>query len=165
MTSGHAIFEFWIMRQSADSALAAFLQGDHSELEVGVRIAPGDGKISYSTGTEKGTGKWVETTHTMAVGEWTQFHIDVDIDRLHYSARMGETMLCDAVPLGAPKERFVELPGVNIPIAVPVFKEFKSVLFVPGRQAGQRHLRGRCHRALATRGHLCRAGHEHRVQR
>jgi hypothetical protein len=136
MTSGHAIFEFWIMRPSADSSAAAFLQGDNSELEVGVRIAPGTGKISYSTGTEKGTGKWVETPHTMGVGEWTQFHIDVDIDRLHYSARMSETKLCDSVPLGAPKKRFVELPGVNIPMDMPVFKEFKSVLFVPGGKPG-----------------------------
>jgi hypothetical protein len=72
----------------------------------------------------------------MTVGEWTKFHIDVDIDRLHYSASMSETKLCNAVPLGAPKKRFVELPGVNIPMEMPVFKEFKSVLFVPGGKPG-----------------------------
>jgi hypothetical protein len=136
MTSGHAIFEFWIMRPSPESSVSAFLQGDNSELEAGVRIAPVTGKISYSTGTEKGTGKWVETPHTMTVGQWTKFHIDVDIDRLRYSASMSETKLCDAVPLGAPKKRFVELPGVNIPMEMPVFKEFKSVLFAPGGKPG-----------------------------
>jgi hypothetical protein len=136
MTSGHAIFECWIMRASPESSAAAFLQGDNSELEVGVRIAPGTGKVSYSTGTEKGTGKWVETPHTMAIGEWIKFHIDVDIDRLQYSASMSATRLCDAVPIGAPKKRFVELPGVNIPMEMPSYKEFKSVLFVPGGKPG-----------------------------
>lgn len=136
MTSGHAIFEFWILRPSEESAVAAYLQGDTSELEVGVRIAPGDGKISFSTGTEKGTGKWVETKHMAPVGEWTPFHIDVDIGPLHYSASMGATKLCDAVPISPPKKRFVELPGENIPMAMPVFKEFKSVLFVPDGKPG-----------------------------
>lgn len=136
MTNGHAIFEFWIKRPDADSSVAAFLQGDPTQLEVGLRMAPAGGKISYSTGTVKGTGKWVETPHTMAVGEWTQFHIDVDIDQLTYSASMGANQLCANIPLTKPKERFVELNGVGLPIAVPTFKEFKNVLFVPGGKPG-----------------------------
>lgn len=136
MTSGRAVFEFWLLRQSADSSVAAFLQGDPTELEVGVRIAPGSGSISYSTGTEKGTGAWVETPHSMAVGEWVPFRIEVDIDQLRYSASTGATKLCDAVPLGKPKERTVELNGVGLPIPVPSFKEFKNVLFVPGGKPG-----------------------------
>ncbi len=136
MTSGHAIFDFWIMRQDADSTVSAFLQGDNSQMEVGVNIAPGTGKISYSTGTEKGTGIWVETPHTMAVGEWTPFHIDVDLDQLRYSSSTGTTTLCADVPISPPKERFVALNGVNIPMAMPVFKEFKSVLFTPGGKPG-----------------------------
>jgi hypothetical protein len=72
----------------------------------------------------------------MAVGEWTPFRIEVDIDHLRYRASTGPTNLCEAIPLGQPKERFVELNGVNLPIAVPTFKEFKSVLFVPGGKPG-----------------------------
>ncbi len=136
MTSGHAIFEFWLHRKTADSGIAAYLQGDPGELEVGVRIAPRDGKVFYSTGTHSGTGKWIETAQTLPVGEWHKLSIDVDIDHRIYSARIGDTKLCEHIPLTAPKERFVELPGVNIPIAVPVFKEFKSVLFVPNGGIG-----------------------------
>lgn len=136
MTSGHAIFDCWIMRQSVDSTVSAFLQGDNSQMEVGVRIAPGSGKISYSTGTERGTGKWVETPHTVAVGEWTPFHIDVDIDQLRYSAATATTTLCTDVPISPPKQRFVALNGVNIPMEMPALKEFKSVLFTPGGKPG-----------------------------
>ena len=134
MTSGHCTFEFWLRRKSAESAVAAYLQGDNREFEVGLRVAPGDGRLSYSTGTLHGAGKWAETRITLPEGQWQKFTLDVDIDHLSYSGLMGDgktTALWGPVPLSAAKARTVELPGVNLPIAVPVFKEFKSVLFVP----------------------------------
>jgi hypothetical protein len=134
MTSGRSSFEFWVRRASAESGIAAFLQGDPSELEVGVRIAADSGKISFSTGTASGTGQWVATEHILPVGVWQKFRITVDLDQRYYGAQFGDAKvasLCEQVPLSAPKERFVEQPGVNLPIRVPVFKEFKSVLFVP----------------------------------
>ena len=68
MTSGRCTFEFWLFRKSTESGIAAYLQGDPSELEAGVRVAAGEGKISYSTGTAKGTGQWIETAQTLPVG-------------------------------------------------------------------------------------------------
>jgi len=136
MTSGLATFDFWVLRKGADSALSAYLQGDMSEFEVGLRVAPGDGMISYSTGTLRGAGNWVETTHALPDGGWHKLSIEVDIDSRHYGARIGGTKLCEKIAIRPPKERFVELPGVNLPIAVPVFKEFKSVLFVPEGPTG-----------------------------
>jgi hypothetical protein len=134
MTSGRCAFEFWLRRPSAESAIAAYLQGDNREFEVGLRVASGEGTLSYSTGTLRGAGQWVETSRKVPVGQWQKLTIEVDIDQLGYGARMGESnpsTICERVPLSPPKERFIELPGVNLPIAAPVFKEFKSVLFVP----------------------------------
>jgi hypothetical protein len=136
MTSGHCTFEFWLLRKTAGSGIAAFLQGDSHELEVGVRVAPGTGQLSYSTGTERGTGKWVATERTLAVGEWQKLGIEVDIDHLQYTARVGEAVFGEHIPISAAKARIVEQPGVNLPISVPSFKEFKSVLFTPEGAVG-----------------------------
>jgi hypothetical protein len=136
MSSGRCTFEFWLMRQTADSGIAAYLQGDSHEPEVGVRVAPGTGKLSFSTGADRGTGKWTATDHTLPVGEWRKFSIEVDIDHLHYAVRTGETVLSEHIPISAAKDRIVEQPGVNIPIRVPSFKEFKTVLFVPDGAVG-----------------------------
>ncbi len=134
MTSGHCNFEFWLYRKSAESSIAAYLQGDNREFEAGLKVAPGDGKVSYSTGTLHGAGVWVETRGVLPVGRWQKFTLDVDVDQLRYGGLMGDgqtTPLWAQVPISAPKERTVELPGVNLPVSVPSFKEFKSVLFVP----------------------------------
>jgi hypothetical protein len=134
MTSGRCVLEFWMRRSARESGLAAYLQGDRAEFEVGIRVGSGEGKLSYSTGTVRGAGQWVETAHVLPVGEWRKITITVDIDQRRYGAQLGERQgvtLCEAVPLAEPKERFVEQPGVNLPIRVPVFKEFKSVFFAP----------------------------------
>ena len=125
MTSGRVTFTFWLYRDSTESGIAAYLQGDNSEFEVGLRVAPGTGKLSYSTGTQNGAGKWVETDQAIVVGRWEKLFLDVDIDHLRYDA-LGQT-----IPLSPPKPREVTLHGVNLPIPAPSIKEFKSVLFVP----------------------------------
>jgi len=111
MTSGRASFEFWLYRKTAESGLAAYLQGDPSQLEVGIRVDSRDGKLSYSTGTKNGTGLWTGTAYKLPVGEWQKISIVVDIDHQNYSARAGEVDLCEQVPFTAPRERFVESPA------------------------------------------------------
>ncbi len=125
MTSGHCTFEFWLMRKTADSAVAAYLQGDDRDFEAGLRVSPGDGRISYSVGTSHGAGDWRETRLALPAGKWQKFTLDVDIDHLRYSAITGDgaaSGLWMDVPLSPAKPRSAEQPG---------FKEFKSVLFVP----------------------------------
>ena len=131
MTSGHCSFEFWLRRKTAESGFIAYLQGDSHESEVGVRVAPKTGIVSYSTGTVRSAGKWHATERAAAVDEWQKISLDVDIDHLRYSAKVGDIVLAEHVPISPPKERIVEQPGVNLPIHVPSFKEFKSVLFAP----------------------------------
>ncbi len=134
ITNGRCVFTFWLWRKSAEAGVAAYLQGDGTQCDVGVRIAPGTGRLSYSTGTKAGAGIWVETPHTIPVGEWRKLTITVNLELRSYVAEVGDAekiALCEPVPLVMPKERFVEQPGVNIPIAVPVFKEFQRVAFLP----------------------------------
>lgn len=140
ITNGRCEFAFWLWRSSAGSGLAAYLQGDGTQCDVGVRVAPQTGRLSYSTGTKAGAGVWVETGHAVGIGQWEKLTITVDLDHRSYAADLGEhakTRICEGVPLVMPAERFVEQAGVNIPIPVPVFKEFQRVAFVPEGAPGE----------------------------
>lgn len=140
VTCGRCVFEFWLLRMDAESGVAAWLQGDAHEQEVGLRVASRTGKVSYSTGMRNGAAQWQETNHVLPVGKWQRFSVQVDIDHLRYGAMMGDGSpegICRDVPISAPKPRTIEQPGVNLPISVPSFKDFKSVLFEPQGPPGK----------------------------
>ncbi|NUQ65195.1 MAG: hypothetical protein HUU20_22240, partial [Pirellulales bacterium] len=132
ITNGRCTFEFWIHRPSSESGLSAFLLGD--ERDVALRVAPETGALLYQD-----RGKWVASEHVLPPGDWQRLAVQVDLDHGCYSASIGtddSKALCRDVKYDMPKARSVVQPGVNIPIAVPVFKTFDSVLFIPEGRPG-----------------------------
>ncbi len=162
ITNGTAEFEFWVYRADADSGLTAFLQDSGRDYDVGLRIAPGSGSLSYSTGVgaspsaepEKlsATGfapvvtpdtshvKWAETGLRVPVGHWQRLAIRVDIDSRVYHGFAGEGPDAKRVwgdtPIQEPSDRFFIHPNENIPIKVPSYKMFRQVQFIPEGKAG-----------------------------
>jgi len=129
ITNGVSELEFWLFRQSEDSAVTAYLRGDSDETDIGLKIAAETGMVAYSN-----QGKWVGTPYSVPVGEWQKFTIKVDLDQRTYSAFLGQEkvpVLCEAVPLVIPKARIIEEIGIHLPIEVPVFKYLNRVYFSP----------------------------------
>src|SRR5262249_7765317 len=60
ITNGKVVFEFWVYRASESSGLSAFLQDAGAEHDVGLKIAPNTGKVSYSTTGPDGQARWTE---------------------------------------------------------------------------------------------------------
>ena len=140
ITNGVATLDFWVQRKTADSAFNVSLQGDGTERDMALRVAPTTGKISYSTGAAVGGGyAWKETEYSVPVGSWQKLTMRVDIDRAVYSAFMGDSRpvtIGKDVPLTIPKERIMDQIGTNLRIKVPVFKQIKQVVFAPEGAAG-----------------------------
>ncbi|HJN18899.1 MAG TPA: hypothetical protein QGH10_25590, partial [Armatimonadota bacterium] len=134
IANGRCALKYWLYRESEASGLAAFLQSDGAATDVGLRVAGGTGALSYSD-----HGTWVDAGHAMPPGAWQQFTIRVDLEAGTYSAHAGEdegVVLCDGVVCEIPESRFVEEPGVNKPIPVPVYKMFRQVYFAPDGPPG-----------------------------
>ena len=129
VTNGTATFDFWLYRDNEQSGISAHYTGDVAyEKDVGIRIAPRTGVVSYASGTQ-----WTATGQQLPVKQWQRFVIEVNADQRTYSAYIGteRTALCNNVKYAPPKERFVSEHGVNIPIKVPSYRVFNVLQFIP----------------------------------
>ena len=140
ITNGTCSFEFWLYRQNETSSLYVYLKsGDHLfqnvvELDVGLHIESLTGKLAYSD-----HGKWVFCDYAMPVGQWQKFTIKVNLDKQHYAAYAGtdeSVKLCGSIGYSIPKTSYVEMPTINVPIAVTPYRMFNQVCFSPDGQAG-----------------------------
>ena len=142
ITNGTCDYSFWIYRESAASGVITYLENKGGELDVGIKIEPVTGAVSYTTGRSAGgTGTWKPTTYRVAVGEWERFSIRVDFSKAAYSAyasAKSETLLAQNVPYTPPPPRTTMQNGVNVEIPVPSYKAFKQVLFHPLGPAGSK---------------------------
>jgi len=129
ITNGKCDFSFWLYRPTEQSAVIAYLQGDGNETDVGVKVSPQNGRLSYSQ-----KGEWVETTSSLPVGEWQKIVFNVDLDRASYTVSAGSSgqdKVTGEIPLVIPLSRVIEEIGVHQPIEVPAWKFFNRTLFIP----------------------------------
>ena len=134
ITNGNCTFEFWLYRDNDASSVSVYFQGDAGENDVGLFVAAGTGKLSYSD-----KGKWVECDYALPVKKWQKFTIKIDLDNKNYSAYTGTdnpVQLCGKITYAEPKPRFTSLHGVDIPISVPAYKIFNRLAFVPQGKVG-----------------------------
>lgn len=139
ITNGLTNFTYWVYRSDETSGVSAYIQNTGSEMDVALNVAPHTGVISYSTGREADHGKWVKTEHSVPVGQWVRLEMAIDLDRGVYSAFAGdnsELVLGKDIPLEKPERRFVTQNGINLPIEVQTFKQFKLLFFVPEGPVG-----------------------------
>jgi hypothetical protein len=128
IANGTCTYEFWLLRESAGSSIAAYLQGDIAyETDVALHIAPGTGRLSYREGSQ-----WISSDYDAPVGTWVKYTMAVNLDEGSYSAFAGGTeVLCQDIGYAPLEKRYVVLHGVNTPIEVPVYRVFNYVSFVP----------------------------------
>ena len=142
ITSGTADYSVWLYRESSASGVITYLENTGAELDVGLKIESGTGKVYYTTGRNAGgEGTWQVTPYTMPVGAWQRFSIRVNFATGSYSAYAGasaETLLMSGIPYSPPPPRTTMQNGVNIEIPVPSYKTFKQVQFQPLGSAGSK---------------------------
>jgi hypothetical protein len=142
ITSGKCEYSFWVYRESETSGAVACLENRGGELDVGLRVEPVTGIVSYTTGRSPGgTGTWKPTSHRAPVGEWQRYGIRVDFVKACYSAFAGvnaDVVLAEGIPYTPPAPRTTMQNGVNIEIPVPSYKAFRQVLFQPLGPAGSK---------------------------
>mgnify|MGYP003640105730 CR=1 FL=1 len=130
IANGTCTYTYWLMRDSKDSCVAAYLQGNIGyETDVALHIAPGTGQLSYREGD-----RWITSDYNAPVGEWQKYTINVNLDEGSYTASAGadeDVVLCRDVNYAPAEKRFVVLHGVNTPIEVPSYRIFNYVSFVP----------------------------------
>jgi len=128
IANGKARFEFWIFRDTAQSGITANFSGKiNHEKDVSLKIDPGTGRVSYASGAE-----WIATNHNIPVKQWRQLAMDVDVDKLIYSAYLGDgTVICENIKVAPPKERIVEEIGVHVPMKARAYRVFDVVRFTP----------------------------------
>ncbi len=140
ISNGTCKYSFWIYRETEESGVVTYLENQGGELDVGLKIEPTSGLVSYTTGRSPGgTGTWKPTTFHVPVGEWQKLSIDVDFPSASYSASAGandEVELAKGVPYTPPAPRTTMQNGVNVEIPVPSYKSFRQVLFHPIGAAG-----------------------------
>ena len=140
ISSGTCSYSFWIQRESVDSGIITYLEYKGGEMDVGLKIEPKTGLVSYTAGRGPGgTGIWKPTTGSVPVGEWQRLEIVVDFPKQSYSVRLGDkdaVVLAENIPYAPPQPRRVELNGVNEQFDVPTYKSFSQVLFQPLGPAG-----------------------------
>jgi hypothetical protein len=127
--NGSAIFTCWVYRKTMESSLEVdFTGAPDYQKDVAVRIEPKSGHVSYADGK-----RWVPTDRVVPVGQWSEITIEVNIDARKYSASIGEekSAVCSDIGFAPPLDRFIELPGVNVPIKVPSYRIFNALMFVP----------------------------------
>jgi hypothetical protein len=136
IASGTATFEFWLYRPDEHGALAAHLTGDvRYEMDVGLRVEAGTGRLSYASGAE-----WVATEARLEPKRWHRLMIEVDVDRLTYAAFLGvdRAPVCAGVKFAPAPERVVAQPTVNVPTRMPSYRVFNVLYFIPAKDAGNR---------------------------
>ena len=135
ITNGISVFEFWLYRDKSNSSVSVYFQGDDYEKDVALHISQEGGKLSYSD-----AGKWIASNYALLPGQWQKFVIKVNCEKESYSAYAGadeKIRLCENVKYSIPKTRYVVLHGLeHEPIAVPAYRTFKLVQFVPEGPAG-----------------------------
>ncbi len=142
ITNGTCEYTFWIFRESAASGVITYLENKGGELDVGLKIEPGTGAVSYTTGRSPGgTGTWKATAHRVPIGAWERCAIRVDFHEQAWSAYAGaraETVLAEHVAYTPAVPRTTTQNGVNVEIPVPSYKAFKQVRFEPLGPAGSK---------------------------
>lgn len=136
IANGTAGFEFWLYRDNDKSSITALFTGDISnEKDVGLRIEPKTGQISYASGKE-----WIRTDHVLPLQQWQKFVIEVNVDELTYAAHGGneKISICKDVKFAAAQERLIEEIGVHIPIKAPSYRIFNVLYFIPGTKKDNR---------------------------
>lgn len=140
VSSGTCNYSFWLYRETGDGGMITYLEDKGGELDVGLKVEPVTGLISYTTGRGPGgEGTWEPTKGTVPVGEWQRLEIVVDFPTQSYSVRLGEkegTLLAEKIPYDPPKPRRIELHGMNEQFDVPTYKGFSQVIFQPLGPAG-----------------------------
>lgn len=141
ITNGQCDFSFWVFRESAQNGIVAYLENRGGELDVGVRVEPVTGIVSYTTGRGPGgTGIWNKTTGVIPVGEWRRLLITVNFATENYSVRAGpggEELLAEKIPYTPPPPRTTAANGIpHIIVPVPSYKTFRQVLFHPAGPVG-----------------------------
>jgi len=142
ITNGTCAYSFWIFREGDQSGLTSYLENNGGELDVGLKIDPKTGLVSYTTGRSGGgTGTWKTTDFSTPSGEWQRFEIHVDFPSKSYSVRAGakgEKLLAEKIPYSPPPPRTTEQHGVKGDFKVPSYKAFRQVLFQPLGAAGSK---------------------------
>jgi len=140
ITNGTCRYSLWIYRENEESGVITYLENQGGELDVGLKVEPNSGLVSYTTGRGPGgTGTWKPTTFHVPVGQWQRLSINVDFPTASYSAHAGpndEMELVKGIPYSPPKPRTTMQNGVNIEIPVPSYKSFRQVLIHPIGAAG-----------------------------
>lgn len=129
IANGKATLSWWLYRENAKNSLTVCFTENAAQLrDVSVRIEPTSGRLSYADGS-----RWVSTDRIAPVGQWFQTNIDVDLDTRKYSASIGNEKLpiCNGIDFAGPTDRTIEQPGVNVPIKVPAYRTFGTVIFTP----------------------------------
>src|SRR6476660_9188562 len=102
MLKGKAEFDFRVYRESADSSVTAYLQDSNDgRNDVGIKINPGTGRLSFSQG-----GKWTMSDVTVPVQQWSKIKIALDLGALTYSAYLSsaqDQVVCQNIAYPLPK--------------------------------------------------------------
>jgi hypothetical protein len=134
IVNGLCEFDFWVYRPDESSSLSVLLQSEKLERDIGLRIDPLTGFVSYSQ-----AGVWIPSKHVVPSGQWQKLSIRVDLERGGYSAfggAAGVLEICRDIDWIPPQPRTIVHLGENIPIPVPSYKYFKQVCFAPEGEAG-----------------------------
>ena len=132
ISNGRCRYQVWVYRESEKSGLITFLENRGGEMDVGVRVAPQSGTVSYTAGRVGSEANWVATPVAIPVGEWTALTMDVNLVDRTYAVRVGDPEgepLAQGIALTPPPPRTTMQNGVNVEIPVPSYKAYKQVLF------------------------------------
>jgi len=134
ISSGRCRYQVWVYRESVKSGLITYLEDRGGEMDVGMRVAPQTGTVSYTTGRVVSEPNWVATPVAIPVGKWTALIMDVNLVDRTYAVRVGDPEgepLAQGIALTPPPPRTTMQNGVNVEIPVPSYKAYKQVLFQP----------------------------------
>jgi hypothetical protein len=134
ITNGRCKYSFWARRAEEGGGFINYFEYKGEDLDIGIRVDPGTGLVSYAAGRNAGSGVWKPTEYKMPVGEWQRFVIDVDFASESYALATGsegEISLAGDIPYSKPKPRTTMLNGVNIEIEVPSYKTLRQLSYRP----------------------------------
>lgn len=141
ITNGKCTYSFWMYRPDEASGLSNYLEYRGEDLDIGVKVDPGTGLVSYATGRDGGGGTWKATDYKVPVGQWQRFVIEMDFAKESYSLAAGdkaETSLATGVGYSKPKPRTTMQNGVNVEIEVPSYKTIRQVSMRPLGEKGSK---------------------------
>lgn len=134
ITNGACDYSFWIYRPEDGSGMSSYLEYRGEDLDIGVKVDPATGLVSYATGRSSAGAAWKATDHNVPVGVWQRFVLSVDFATDSYAVSVGdkgETSLAKGIPYSKPKPRTTMQNGVNLEIAVPSYKTLRQVAVRP----------------------------------